>query len=245
RPLELRQIGPGQYRSNFQADQGGSFLVNLRYRRTDDGEKDQLVQSVITVPFAPEFEDLTDNAALMAEVARMTGGRVLPTDPARAELFSRSGLSLPRTDLPLRRPLLLAWVVLFLLDVAVRRLVIDFRAAGVRMLRLLRLRGPAEGSSTLAALKRRRSRLHRRWAAAGEPDEQARRRFEPPPDGPAELPRTDLAKPRRKPRQAAADEAADKAAGAGGQAGASDEQTHLRRLLDAKRRAGRRRHKED
>jgi len=74
--LSLRQVGPGQYRANFQAEQGGSYLVNLSYLR-EGQTKRSMVQSVVNVPFAPEFEDLEDNSALLSELAATTGGRVL------------------------------------------------------------------------------------------------------------------------------------------------------------------------
>ena len=38
------------------------------------GQGKGLVQSVVTVPYAPEFQDLHDNAALLSEVAAMIQG---------------------------------------------------------------------------------------------------------------------------------------------------------------------------
>jgi len=285
RTLELRQIGPGQYRANFQADQGGSFLVNLRYRRAGDGEKDQLVQSVVTVPFAPEFEDLTDNSALLAQVAEATGGRLLDVDPEKADLFSREGLVKPRSAMGLTIPLLLAWVVLFLLDVAVRRVAIDFAAiarrlgihagelagasalaaAGITLGALVcaglrpigphlalhiaiaavlllgaaawLLRGiifsralPAVQDATLAALKARRQRVQQQLKADGR-QQQAGRRFVAPKGAAAKLPEPDVAKPPPTRRPAAPGEPEKPEPPAAG------DQTHVSRLLDAKRRA--------
>ena len=41
----------------------GSYLVNLRYRKAgEEKEASGSAQSVITVPYAPEFRDLADNA---------------------------------------------------------------------------------------------------------------------------------------------------------------------------------------
>ncbi len=284
RPLDLRQIGPGQYRANFQADQGGSFLVNLQYRRTGEGQKDQLVQSVVTVPFAPEFEDLTDNSALLAQVAETTGGRILDVDPEKAELFSRAGLVKPRTALGLTIPLLLAWVVLFLLDVAVRRIAIDFaaiaRRLGIRAGELAGasaiaavgitlgvlvcvgfrpigfglalhiaitavlliaaagwlLRGlifsralPAVQDATLAALKARRQRGQQQMKAEGR-QQHAARRFVAPKGAATKLPEPDVDKSPAARRPAAPAEPKKPEAPAA-------TETHVSRLLDAKRRA--------
>ena len=285
RPLELRQIGPGQYRANFQADQGGSFLVNLRYRRSGENQTDQLVQSVVTVPFAPEFEDLTDNSALLAQVAEITGGRILDTDPKKADLFSRAGLVKPRLALPLTIPLLLAWVVLFLADVAVRRVAVDFaaiaRRLGIRTGELAGasaiaaaaitlgvlvcvgmlpvglglawhivitaamllaaagwlLRGiifsraiPAATDATLAALKARRQSIQQQLKAEGR-RQQVARRFVAAKGAATELPEPDVAKMPPSHRPAAPTEPKKS------QPPAADQETHVSRLLDAKRRA--------
>jgi len=285
RPLELRQIGPGQYRANFQADQGGSFLVNLRYRRSGENQADQLVQSVVTVPFAPEFEDLTDNSALLAQVAEITGGRILNTDPKKADLFSRAGLVKPQSALPLTIPLLLAWVVLFLADVAVRRIAIDFaaiaRGLGIRTGELAGasvlaaaaitlgvlvcvgmlpvglglawhiviaaamllaaagwlLRGiifsraiPAVQDATLAALKARRQSVQQQLKAEGR-QQQVARRFVAAKGAATELPEPDVAKMPPSHRPAAPPEPKKPQPPAAGQ------ETHVSRLLDAKRRA--------
>jgi uncharacterized membrane protein len=285
RPLELRQIGPGQYRANFQADQGGSFLVNLRYRRSGENQADQLVQSVVTVPFAPEFEDLTDNSALLAQVAEITGGRILNTDPKKADLFSRAGLVKPQSAQPLTIPLLLAWVVLFLADVAVRRIAIDFAAiarglgirtgelAGASVLAAAAItlgvlvcvgmlpvglglawhivitagllavaagwlfRGiifsraiPAVQDATLAALKARRQSVQQQLKAEGR-QQQVARRFVAAKGAATELPEPDVAKMPPSHRPATPTEPKKPQPPAAGQ------ETHVSRLLDAKRRA--------
>ena len=232
-PLELRQIGPGQYRANFQASAGGSYLVNLRYRKAGAGQKPAMVQTVVTVPFAPEFEDLTDNAALLAELAETTGGRVLPGDPARADLFSRAGLTKPKASLPLTGPLWIAWVVLFLLDVAVRRIAVDFAGIARRLAAALRRQKADLQDATLAALKKRRARVRERLGGAKDAD--AARRFQARADAETDLPQTDVARPADRPRPTAPekpkpDQGAD-----------DDAQTHVSRLLDAKRRARKRR----
>lgn len=130
-PLELTQIGPGRYHGEFRAGSSGSYLVNLRYKKIGDQEHSGLAQSAINVPYAPEFRDLSDNSALLAEIATATGGRIINTDPQRSNLFDRAGLKFPQTAFPMTKPLIIIWLILFLLDVAVRRIALDFKTMAV------------------------------------------------------------------------------------------------------------------
>jgi hypothetical protein len=155
KPIPLTQVGPGRYRAVFRADQGGSYLLNLEYEKA--GQK-ALMHSAIVVPYAPEFRDLADNTPLLAEVASMTGGRVLKSDPLQADLFSRAGVKFPESAIPLTQPLLLIWLGVFLLDVAVRRVAVDFRAAFARVVAAARKLRPARMvDGTLDRLKSRRA----------------------------------------------------------------------------------------
>jgi len=136
--LELTQVGPGQYRGRFQGSTSGSYIVNLRYRKLGENAKTQFTHTTVTIPFAPEFRDLSDNAPLLAEVSDISGGRILVSDPNQANLFDYTGLKFPSTQMPLNRPLMFIWLVLFLLDVAVRRVVLDVRAIARKVAVLVR-----------------------------------------------------------------------------------------------------------
>lgn len=126
--VALTQIGPGQFQGKYEASESGSHVLNLRYKKIGDDTKTHMMQMPVTVPFAPEFRDLRDNTPLLEDVAAITSGRVLSSDPASANIFDESGVKFPQTQLPLTRPLMIAWLVFFLLDVAVRRIAIDFKA---------------------------------------------------------------------------------------------------------------------
>ena len=286
-PLVLRQVGPGQYRANFTAGEGGCHLVNLVYRKSTADPKPLTMQTVVNVPFAAEFDDLTDNAALLARLAEATGGRILSAKPENAELFSRAGLTKPVSALPMTIPLLLAWVAVFLADVAVRRIAVDFAAVARRMgihtaelagvgalaglavlvialaaaglrplaeglawhvviaavllmaaaawlLRAMIFRRaiPAVSDATLAALKARRKSVQQRLKAEGR-TQQVQRRFTAPKGTSAALPEADMGK---KPRSRRAPPPAEEKEPA---TAAEQDQTHVSRLLDAKRRARR------
>ena len=173
-PLDLAQVGPGRYRAEFQAGGPGSYILNLKYAKPDEPEKTLLVQSAVTVPYAPEFRDLAYNEPLLNEIASMTKGRYLQTAAEDAQLFSREGVTFPKTATPLTNPLLLIWVGLFLLDVAVRRIALDFYAIRRRLAALVRRSAPAKApDATLERLRLSREQLHQRWTKPPSPDTDA------------------------------------------------------------------------
>jgi len=166
-PLPLTQTGPGQYSARFRAAASGSYVVNLQYRKTGPEEGTRLANAIVTVPFAPEFRDLSDNTPLLEEVSRVTDGRVLrlSSDPNEANLYDYAGLKFPETHLPLLRPLMLVWIAIFLLDVAVRRVVFDARAALRRVRVWLTSAARREEDQTLSRLQARRQKLREQWSA--------------------------------------------------------------------------------
>jgi uncharacterized membrane protein len=166
-PLQLTQTGPGQYSGRFKAPVSGSYIVNLHYRKAETEGAAQLANAIVTIPFAPEFRDLSDNTPLLREVSRITGGRVLSlaSDPNQANLYDYAGLTFPQTHLPLLRPLMLAWIVVFLLDVAVRRVVLDVRATLRRVKGWLTRTVRREEDQTISRLQARRQKLREQWSA--------------------------------------------------------------------------------
>jgi uncharacterized membrane protein len=240
--LGLVQVGPGQYRARFRAAESGSYLVNLRYRKAGGGGG--MVQTVVSIPYAAEFNDLSDNAGLLDEVARQTGGRVLTGPPEEAELFSRAGLQFPQTPLPIAQALMGAWLVLFLLDVASRRLAVDVGAAARRADAWLRGLGRArrgEEDAHLARLRKRTQKVRRQIGGRGAVREAARR-WDAPADAAAEMP------DERERKEEAAEVAARSAPPEKEESqspGPSTGESHLDRLLKARRRARTRAEDED
>ncbi|MHC4157265.1 MAG: hypothetical protein ACYST6_20460, partial [Planctomycetota bacterium] len=124
--------------------------------------KTHFTHTTVTIPFAPEFRDLSDNAPLLAEVSDISGGRImsLGSDPNQANLFDYTGLKFPQTEMPLLKPLMFIWLVLFLLDVAMRRVILDFRAMARRIAAFARLRrADGKPDRTLERLRARRQKL--------------------------------------------------------------------------------------
>ncbi len=229
--IGLTQIGPGQYSGQFQATSSGSYIVNLRYRRPGEDDKTHFTHTTVTIPFAPEFRDLTDNAPLLAEVSNITGGRILGPDPNQVNLFDSAGLKFPETQTPLLRPLMFIWLALFLLDVAMRRVVLDFRAMARRVAVLLRIRKTElKADKTLERLQARRQKL-RDQLEARKAATVASKRYRASEEFEGELPAADAERPvRPKPETKPAESAPAKpAAGEGSE--------HIQRLLRAKRKA--------
>lgn len=138
--VDLKQVGPGRYQGVVSSDQPGSYVVSLRYVAPDatqeDGVIEGSVQAAVTRPYADEYRTLEHNTPLLAQVAGLTGGRVLTGDARIEDLWSRTVLR-NGVEVPLEMPVALrafwlwaavAAISLFLLDVGVRRVRIDIPA---------------------------------------------------------------------------------------------------------------------
>ncbi len=125
KPVTLNQTGPGRYEGVFDADQTGPYLVNVRGgdapSQPNGGGPAPPSQTVsLVVPYSPEFRTLGANLPLLTRLSEETGGKI-QTDPARVY---RDALSWVVGVRDLGPPLLLLAALLFLMDVAIRRLVI-------------------------------------------------------------------------------------------------------------------------
>ena len=128
KPVTLAQTGPGRYEGVFDADQTGPYLVNVRKGGDvpPGGPAPPSQTLSLVVPYSPEYRTLGPNLPLLTRLSEGTGGKVR-TDPSRVFRDSPSWVTGVR-DIG---PLLLLWsALLFLMDVAIRRLVI--RPSSVR-----------------------------------------------------------------------------------------------------------------
>ncbi len=246
--LRLVQTGPGRYEGEYDARDAGSYVVNLAYSMGQGAQAHSgSIQTGLAVAYSPEYKELSANLALLEELRQRTGGQQV--DSARPEsLFDRMGLARAESRTSVWEDLMRLMLVLFLLDVAVRRIAInpiEIARKGRRLIAELgRGRRPAEESAAvLSTLKGARERLREEHAAAGTseagsaPDRSAR--YEAPkPDakvteelsealgGASESDQPVVARPTRKaPRTTEAD--------------------YTSRLLKAKRRAQEKRRAED
>ncbi|MCA9242496.1 MAG: VWA domain-containing protein [Phycisphaerales bacterium] len=153
--LQLTQVGPGQYVSpEFDARDAGSYIFNLS---AESREGVQRAHSTLSVAYSPEYRELKANEGLLDELADRTGGRVLEkTDPKAA--FARAGLPLAERRQVIWEDLIRLMLLLFLIDVAVRRIAINplelVRKLRQRIAEVGRPRAAAEASAaTLGSLK--------------------------------------------------------------------------------------------
>ena len=136
--VQLSQTAPGRYEGEVpQAEARGNYFVNLG-ARTPDG-KTILVSGGVSVPYSDEFKELKSNPERLREIAAVTDGQELEwkyrndgridfdRTLAGADVFRRDpGLTPPSSFTDLWPLLLWTACILFLGDVAVRRVSPDF-----------------------------------------------------------------------------------------------------------------------
>lgn len=127
KPVTLSQTGPGRYEGVFDADQTGPYLVNVHQGEAAPSGPAPPSQTVsLVVPYSPEYRTLGPNLPLLTRLTEGTGGKVQP-DAAQVYRDAPSWVVGVR-DIG---TLLLLWAaLLFLADIAIRRLVI--RPSSVR-----------------------------------------------------------------------------------------------------------------
>lgn len=192
--MDFRQTGPGRWESVVDSSDAGTYVAAIRYAVPDaDGTMTEgSTQASITRPFADEFRALQDNAPLLTQVAEMTGGRVL-TDlrPEALDLWQRADLGFPVSTKPIWLIVTVLSIAVFLFDVAVRRVRIDFFAV-VRGARKAAARSQQAATTQIDALQAARAKAQTRTgrtadadvsrpmrtAAAPPPADVAKRKFE-------------------------------------------------------------------
>ena len=174
--FEFVQTAPGVYQARFKSDAAGTYLMNIRYAAPDGqgGQIEGNVQASISRPFADEFRALSDNAALLMQVAEITGGRVLPAVPSDpgADLWRRDGIEMPIATKSLWLAIALAGIGMFLLDVAVRRVRIDLVAIGHAAVGLFKA-GTVTTGRQMQSLHEARDKARQRMAHAESPDDDS------------------------------------------------------------------------
>jgi len=120
--LNLRQVAPGRYEATFRPGEEGSYLLRVTGTSGDGLTRyDQTAGWVMSYSAEYSAGNQGDGAALLTELAALTGGRSLRDDPAG--VFAHN-LEAQPVATPVWPWLLLAAMLLLPLDIAVRRLVI-------------------------------------------------------------------------------------------------------------------------
>jgi len=176
--ISLSQIGPGQYEGRFPTTDNGNYFINVVQYATDPDGKTEPVgaqASGLSVSYSPEYKNLEPNTFLLNHL--------------KASSLAPEGVALPGLFTQQRKPqrrLEDAWelftliaLCLWLLDVAARRLVIDWRewrvaaAAALEGTAGQRARTVRESLAGLLAVK---TRAGRHAARAAEQVQYAERR---------------------------------------------------------------------
>ncbi len=221
-PLQLTQTGPGVYEGEFDARKAGSYVASFSYRLGSGRDAiSGTLQTGLSVAFSPEYRELETNETLLSEIAERTGGRLLTAAEAGA-VFDTATLAPAEARRPMWEFLVRWMLLLFLLDVAVRRIAIN----PIEMARKLRRfigelagrRQPAEASAAvLSTLKGTHAQVRddlREQATEAGPAPDRSARYEPAVpdtkvteqlskalDGASELEKPVVARPTKKQTQ--------------------------------------------
>lgn len=170
RRVVLEQVGPGVYRGTTESRATGTYVAVATPRLGTS----RLAPSIAgtSVASGVEYERLSSNTALLEQMARVTGGRVLSFEGATGAgapgVWSRDGLEPRVTVASLWRSLLFASLVILVLDVATRRIAWDRLAAeGLQTFE----RTERTAVATLASLRQRTARTRQAKASSGATDD--------------------------------------------------------------------------
>jgi len=159
--VRLDQVAPGTYETTFEAKEMGTYVVHLSYETPDRKRTFQTASA--SIPYSPEYRQIETNLPLLTRLRDVAGGRFLALDePQRVFGEQRVG---SRQSTDIWQLLLLAAVLLFPLDVAVRRLALEREHVAAAY---------AFVAATAAPLLGRRPRLRRRVAEEEPPGEMGR-----------------------------------------------------------------------
>jgi hypothetical protein len=132
------------------------------------------VAAGVSIPYSPEFHKLESNLALLREAAAAGGGRVLSGNPKADRVFT-SSLPSSRSFQPIWERLLLLALVLFFIDVVLRRVIItrdDLQAAWASARARLTWRKRTAGrDKTMESLLTRKKKTFERVQPAAPPVE--------------------------------------------------------------------------
>lgn len=151
--LRLTQIAPGVYEGESPLREEGHYVALVR--PASEGERFAPVVVGASSPKGSEFAFLRSDDALLAEVARVGGGRVWNLEDLRSMvMFDRAGLTPREAWIPLRRSLLLWTLAVLLIDIATRRVAWDRWTSG-RFAAKVTHAIAADAALTLEALRER------------------------------------------------------------------------------------------
>lgn len=156
--VKLSQKGGGRYEGEFPVSKVGTYSVSL-LSLNEKGTRVHSVTTGLVVPYSKEFRDLESNRPFLEELARSGGGRLLEAKQVtdwEVNLWDRSSLG-QKEAMEKRWPLALALgLFLFLFDVTVRRVAIDWEKLFARAKGIV-TRKPPDQPRTMDRLRERKA----------------------------------------------------------------------------------------
>ncbi|MEM8857158.1 MAG: VWA domain-containing protein [Chloroflexota bacterium] len=121
--VQLQQIAPGRYETNFVPDEEGAYFLRVA---GGDAETDTAIGQTggWVLGYSPEYQRFDSDPQLLESLAQLTGGRDLGEV---TEAVFEHNLPSDATTRPIWPFLLLLAVILLPIDVAIRRVVISQR----------------------------------------------------------------------------------------------------------------------
>jgi Mg-chelatase subunit ChlD len=170
-PLTLRPTDAGRYEATFPADDPGAYLLHLPYRYQINGRQETgAVSTGVVQSYSPEYRHLEHNEGQLAELARLTGGRVLNPDYPAA-VFEQWSIRPTEVRRPIWDVLVRVALFLFILDVAVRRIALTPGAAARNTREYVRglagARPGPEHAAALGALRNAKARVREADTGSG------------------------------------------------------------------------------
>ena len=183
--VKLHQVGPGRYEAEFPITETGTYTLSV-LTKDKDGKRRHSATTGLVSPYSEEFKKLRTDRTLLEAIARAGDGKVIePQDAIDRKngfkgFFSRDDKD--ETDSALKDKwtlLLTIAVAVFLLDVAVRRVAIDYEKVWAKATAPFR-RGPRRQVERAATMDRL---MHRKQEVRTAVDDGA-----PVPSAPAPPP---------------------------------------------------------
>ncbi|MGC1274180.1 MAG: VWA domain-containing protein [Planctomycetaceae bacterium] len=122
--VTLRQVGPRRYQAKMPLWGEGRYQVMVKGRA---GERTEQVPAGFIVPYSPEYLRFRSSRIVLDEIARKTGGQVLESDATAEDIFPQDRLPKSSSN-PVFDWFLVALACLLPLDIAVRRVQLDWKA---------------------------------------------------------------------------------------------------------------------
>ena len=227
--LDLKQVAPGRYEAAWETNEDGIYMMNVG-SQDPVGRLHGFSALGVAVPYSQEYKELESDFSLLAETAHLTNGTVLQGDPNSDRVFEAPSPPVISFG-PLQGTLLGLVLMLFCVDIFLRRVLMTREDLGrglERIGRILGRRERKERDAMMEALLERKARTGEELSEG----RRSRRKFAEELQR-RSLKRKDVSSPELEGLSLEAKETLKEA----DLIETEEQDSYTRRLLDAKRRA--------